>query len=60
LKNFYGIIGGTISHGNGFSSLILISEQIVSAVMGSFGITNVVSGGDGTDVRVKLLSTSGN
>ncbi|XP_062158133.1 ubiquitin-like domain-containing protein CIP73 isoform X2 [Alnus glutinosa] len=26
-------------------------NRIVSAVMGSFGITNVVSGGDGTDVR---------
>jgi hypothetical protein len=49
-----------MTHSTFFSSLILISEQIVSAVMGSFGITNVVSGGDGTDVRVKLLSTSGN
>jgi hypothetical protein len=60
LKNFYGIIGGTISHGNGLSSLIFISKQIVSAVLGSFGITNVLNGGEGIDVRVNLLSTSGN
>jgi hypothetical protein len=54
LKHFYGIIGATVSHGNSFSSLIFISEQIVSAVLGSIGISNIVSGGEGTDVRVNL------
>jgi hypothetical protein len=37
--------------------LIFISMHIVSVVLGSFGITNVVSGGQGANVRLNLLST---
>jgi hypothetical protein len=37
--------------------LIFISEHIVTAILGSFGITNVVSGGQRTNVRHNLLST---
>lgn len=48
------MIGANISHGNHFLSLIIISEQIVSAVLGSIGFSNIASGGEGTDVRVNL------